>query len=127
MQVVTHFNLTHVLSHSLKTISEPMFSSSLIFQEFAKLIYTLNLKISKSQNLTSAKISLPKVITQLRYRHFCTTGLSHFLSVAPLSSPATLIQWLMKNHLQLLSATICFILMKKALLLSSLQALTNSD
>ena len=62
MQVVILFNLTHVLSHSLNTMSETIFSNSLIFQEFAKLKYTLNLKISKSQNLTNAKISWPKVI-----------------------------------------------------------------
>ena len=61
MQAVTLFNLTHVLSHSLNTLSETIFSNSLIFQEFAKLKYTLNLKISKSQNLTNAKISRPKV------------------------------------------------------------------
>ena len=61
MQVVTLFNLMHVLSHSLNTMSETNFSNSLIFQEFAKLKYTLNLKISKSQNLAHAKISRPKV------------------------------------------------------------------
>ena len=61
MQVVTPFNLTHVLSHSLNTMSETIFSNSLIFQEFAKLKYTLNLKTSKSQNLTNPKISRPKV------------------------------------------------------------------
>ena len=61
MQVVTLFNLTHVLSHSLNTMSETIFSNSLIFQEFAELKYTLNLKISKSQNLTNAKISRPEV------------------------------------------------------------------
>ena len=61
MQVVTLFNLTHLLLHSLNTMSETIFSNSLIFQEFAKLKYTLNLKISKSQNLTNAKISRPKV------------------------------------------------------------------
>ena len=61
MQVVSLFNLTDVLSHSLNTMSETIFSSSLIFQEFAKLKYTLNLKMSKSQNLTDAKISQPKV------------------------------------------------------------------
>ena len=43
MQVVTLFNLMHVLSHSLNAMSETIF-----FQEFAKLKYTLNLKISKS-------------------------------------------------------------------------------
>ena len=64
MQVVTLLNLTHVLSHSRNIMSETIFSDSLIFQEFAKLKYTLNLKISKSQNLTNAKISRPKV------RHF---------------------------------------------------------
>ena len=42
-------------------MSETIFPNSLIFQEFAKLKYTLNLKISKSQNLTNAKISRPKV------------------------------------------------------------------
>ena len=63
MQVVTLFNLTHVLSHSLNTMSENIFPNSLIFQEFAKLKYTLNLKISKSQNLTEAKISRPKVLS----------------------------------------------------------------
>ena len=62
MQVVTLFNLTHVLSHSLNTMSETIFSKSLISQEFAKLKYTLNLKVSKSQNLTDAKINRPKVI-----------------------------------------------------------------
>ena len=51
MQVVTVFNLTHVLSHS----------NSIFFQEFAKLKYMLNLKISKSQDLTNAKISRPEV------------------------------------------------------------------
>ena len=61
MQVVTLFNLTHVLSHLLNTMSETIFSNSLIFQEFTKLKYTLNLKISKSQNLTNAKISRSKV------------------------------------------------------------------
>ena len=61
MQVVTLFNLMHVLSYSLNTMSETIFSNSLIFQEFAKLKYTLNLKISKLQNLTNAKISRPKV------------------------------------------------------------------
>ena len=61
MQVVTLFNLMHVLSHSLNTMSENIFSNSLIFQEFAKLKYTLNPKISKFQNLTNAKISRPKV------------------------------------------------------------------
>ena len=40
-------------------MSETIFSNSLIFQEFAKLKYTLDLKISKSQNLTNAKISRP--------------------------------------------------------------------
>ena len=65
MQVVTLFNLTHVLSHSLNTMSETIFPNSLIFQEFAKLKYTLNLKISKSQNLTNAKISRPKVSPQV--------------------------------------------------------------
>ena len=62
MQVVTLFNLTHVLSHSLNTMSETIFSNSLIFRKFAKLKYTLNLKISKSENLTNAKISRPKVM-----------------------------------------------------------------
>ena len=62
MQVVTLFNLRHVLSHSLNTMSETIFSNSLIFQEFAKLKYTVNLKISKSQNLTNAKISRPNVL-----------------------------------------------------------------
>ena len=57
---MTLFNLTHVLSHSPNTMSETIFSNSLIFQEFATLKYTLNLKISKSQNLTNAKISQPK-------------------------------------------------------------------
>ena len=61
MQVVTLYNLTDVLSHSLNTMSETIFSNSPIFQEFAKLKYTLNLKTSKSQNLTNAKISRPKV------------------------------------------------------------------
>ena len=61
MQVVTLFNLTHVLSHSLNTMSEAIFSNSLIFQEIAKLKYTLNLKISKSQNLTNAKINRARV------------------------------------------------------------------
>ena len=61
MQVVTLFNLTHVLLHSLNTMSETIISNSQIFQEFAKLKYMLNLKISKSQNLTNAKISWPKV------------------------------------------------------------------
>ena len=62
MQVVTLFNLTHVLSHSLNTMSETIFSNSLIFQEFAKLKYMLKLKMSKWQNLTDAKISRPKVV-----------------------------------------------------------------
>ena len=66
MQVVTLLNLTQVLSHSLNTMSETIFSNSLIFQEFAKLKYTLNLKISKSQNLTNAKISQPKVIQMMQ-------------------------------------------------------------
>ena len=61
MQVVTLLNLTHVLSPSLNTVSETIFFNSLIFQEFAKLKYTLNLKISKSQNLTNAEISRCKV------------------------------------------------------------------
>ena len=61
MQVVPLFNLTHVLSHSLNTMSETIFSNSLIFQEFAKLKYTLNQKIAKSQNLTITKISRPEV------------------------------------------------------------------
>ena len=65
MQVVTLFNLTHVLSHSLNTMSETIFSNSLIFQKFAKLKYTLNLKTSKSQNLANAKISRPKVIMKI--------------------------------------------------------------
>ena len=42
-------------------MSETIFPNSLIIQEFAKLEYTPNLKISKSQNLTNAKISRPKV------------------------------------------------------------------
>ena len=46
-------------------MSETIFSNSLIFQEFAKLKYTLNLTISKSQNLTNAKISRPKVATYI--------------------------------------------------------------
>ena len=71
MQVVTLFDLTHVLSHSLNTLSETIFSDSLIFQEFAKLKYTLNLKISESQNLTNAKISRPKVCQN---KHFSTAG-----------------------------------------------------
>ena len=66
MQVVTLFNLTYVLLHSLNTMSETIFSNSLIFQEFSKLKYTLNLKISKSQKLTNAKISRPNVCN-----HFC--------------------------------------------------------
>ena len=61
MQVVTLLNLTHVLSHLLNTMSKTIFSNPLIFQEFAKLKYTLNLKISKSQNLTNAKFSRLKV------------------------------------------------------------------
>ena len=61
MQVATLFNLTHVLSHSLNTMSETIFSNLLIFQEFVELKYKLNLKISKSQNLTNAKISRPKL------------------------------------------------------------------
>ena len=61
MQVVTLFNLTHVLLHLLNTMSETILSNSLIFQEFAKLKYMPNLKISKSQNLTYTKISRPKV------------------------------------------------------------------
>ena len=59
---MTLFNLMHVLSHSLNTMSETIFFNLLIFQEFAKLKYTLNLKISKLQNFTNAKISRPKVI-----------------------------------------------------------------
>ena len=43
-------------------MSETIFSNSLIFQEFAKLKYTLSLKISKLQDLNNAKISRPKVI-----------------------------------------------------------------
>ena len=45
----------------LNTMSETIISNLQIFQEFAKLKYTSNLKISKSQNLTNAKISQPKV------------------------------------------------------------------
>ena len=56
MQVVTLVNLTHVLSHLLNTMLETIFFNSLIFQEFAKLKYTLTLKISKSQKLISAKL-----------------------------------------------------------------------
>ena len=68
MQVVTLFNLMHVLSHSLNTMSD---SNLLISQEFAKLKYTLNLKISKSQNLTNAKICQPKVIQNLSEDQSC--------------------------------------------------------
>ena len=84
MQVVTLFNLTHVLSHSLNTMSETIFSNSLVFQELAKLKYTLNLKISKSQNLTNAKISRPKVCdctfkrTQV-FNQFCYNLLTRVL------------------------------------------------
>ena len=49
------------IRNSLNTMSETIFSNSLISQEFAKLKYTLNLKISKSHNLANAKISRPKV------------------------------------------------------------------
>ena len=60
MQVVTIFNLMHVLPHSLNTMSEIIFSNSLTFQESAQLKHTLNLKRSKSQNLINAEISRPK-------------------------------------------------------------------
>ena len=52
----------HEFAPRVNTMSETIFSNSLIFQEFVKLEYMLNLKISKSQNLTDAKISRPKVI-----------------------------------------------------------------
>ena len=70
MQVVTLFNLTHVLSYSLNTMSETIFYGSLIFQEFAKLKYAQNLKISKSQNLINAKISRPKVSKKVLINNF---------------------------------------------------------
>ena len=39
-------------------MSETIFSNSLIFQEFAKLKYKLNLKISKSQNFNRVTVLL---------------------------------------------------------------------
>ena len=81
MQVVTLFNLTHVLSHSLNTMSETIFSNSLIFQEFAKLKCTLNLTISKSQNLTNPKISRPKVSLRISRRDLIKDTLSPSQSV----------------------------------------------
>ena len=61
MQVVILFNLRHVLSNSLNTMSEIIVSNSLIFQEFAGIKIHAKPEISKSPNLTNAKISRPKV------------------------------------------------------------------
>ena len=51
--------------------------------------------LSSDSVAKSAKQNLGFSETELRYRHFCTTtGLSHFPLVALLSSPATLISFL---------------------------------
>ena len=57
MQIVTLFNLTHACAIAFAKYNV----RNHFFQEFAKLKYTPNLKISKSPNLTNAKISRPKV------------------------------------------------------------------
>ena len=115
MQVVTLFNLTHLLMHSLNTMSETIFSNSLIFQEFAKLKYTLNLKISESQNLTNAKISLPKV-HEICFdsANFEVSIIYHYTAAKEMNQPLVVgenifQQLLFQRHFILVSLMSCFI------------------